>query len=98
MVNRASLVDGALAAIFAAACAWTLYVSGTAARGATSKYGRNVDSGVLEYATACFYFAPVAALFALAAVAASKGWRSSKPIHWVAFLAATVPLAWAAVN
>lgn len=98
MPNRTATIDGALAALFAAGCAWMSYVSVAAARSATATYGRNVDSGALEFAAACLYLGPVAVLFAAASMAACRGWRFRRVLHWIAVLAAAAPLAWAVIG
>jgi hypothetical protein len=92
-------VDGALATLFAAACAWMSRVSGEQAAMAARRYGHNVDSGVLEHAIALVFLGPVALLFALAALADARGWRLRRFIHGCAVLALVCPVAYeVAVN
>jgi len=98
MLTRISVIDGALAAVFASGCAGMLYISEAAARSATATYGRNVDSGALEFATACLYFGPVAVLLTAASLAAYREWRFARILHWIAILGAAAPLAWAAIG
>lgn len=86
--------DAALAALFAAACAWMLWVSKEQAVAAVREYGYNVDSGALQFAAAVVFLLPVAALFSTAAIAGARGWRVSRYMHWFAVVAAVCPIAY----
>ena len=85
-------IDIALAFLYTGLFAWLLDASQEAAADAVRRYGRNVDSGALEYIAAVIYFAPVALLFGSAAVCLWRGWRIRWYVHWIAVAGAVVPL------
>jgi hypothetical protein len=90
--RKVAWVDIALALLYAGVFAWLLHASHKAAADAVRRYGHNVDSGALEYVAAVLYFAPVALLFASAAVCLCRGWPIRWYAHWVAVAGAVVPL------
>ena len=85
-------IDIALAFVYTAVFAGLLHAAQEAAADAVRRYGRNVDSGALEYLAAVIYFAPVALLFGLAALCLWRGWRVRWYVHWIAVAGAVVPL------
>jgi hypothetical protein len=90
--RTAAWIDIALALLYAAVFAWLLHASDEAAADAVRRYGRNVDSGALEFIAAIVYFAPVGVLFTSAAVCLWRGWRIRWYIHWIAVAGAVLPL------
>jgi uncharacterized membrane protein len=85
-------IDIVLAFVYAGVFVWLLHASQEAAAGAIRRYGRNMDSGALEYIAAVIYFAPVALLFGSAAICLWRRWRIRWYVHWIAVAGALVPL------
>jgi len=86
-------IDTGVALFYAALSTCLIYISIAAAEDAVRRYGRNVDSGALEWFVAVTYFAPVALLFALAALSFWRGWQIARYVHWFAVVCAVGPLA-----
>src|SRR5262245_5227514 len=85
-------IDIILAFLYTSVFAGLLHASHEAAADAVRRYGRNVDSGPLEFLAAVIYFAPVALLFGAAAVCLWRRWRIRWYVHWIAVAGAVVPL------
>lgn len=71
---------------------WFHRISDYAAEDAVSRYGHNVDSGVLEDAVARFYFLPAGVLFAIAAASMLTRWRWRRAPGYVAWVFLVVPV------
>jgi len=95
--RRLIKVDGTMAVLFGALCAWAIYESYAAAQEAIREYGRNVDSGALVGAVGILYLAPVALLFGVAAVSMWRSWRFGWALHWFAVACAGLPLVYVGV-
>jgi hypothetical protein len=85
-------IDTGIAVTFGALSIFFYVGSRLAAADAERRYGRNVDSGVLEYLVAILYLAPVALAFAVAALSLLRNWRIRWYIHWIAVAAAILPV------
>jgi hypothetical protein len=89
--------DALLAALFATASAWMLWVSRVQAASAVRRYGHNVDSGALEYAAVVLFLLPLAILFGAAAIAGAREWRVGRYVHWFAVACAVCPIVYGAI-
>ena len=81
----ASLASFALAA-------WLFRLSSQAAADAVARYGRNVDSGALEYAVASIYFLPAGCLFLVAALVQRTDWRLRRLPGYIAWAFVVSPV------
>jgi hypothetical protein len=86
-------IDAGFSLFLALLAAGLIYLSFGAAEESVRKYGRNVDSGALEWTIAVLYCLPVALLFALAAVSFWRRWRIARYVHWFAVVCAVGPIA-----
>jgi len=85
-------VDVTAALLAAALFAWCLSTARAAAEAEVRTYGYNVDSGVLLWIAAIYYFLPVALLFSIAALFLHLRWRLQWVVHWVVVALAIAPL------
>jgi len=67
-----------MCALLAIASVWLLWLSRARAAEAALRYGRNTDSGVLEFAVGIAYLLPATVLFGVAAVAEGRAWRARR--------------------
>jgi cell division protein FtsW (lipid II flippase) len=80
-------IDLGVAICLAALSLFLIYAADSAAADAVRKYGRNVDSGALEWMAAVLYVAPLALLFGFASLALWRQWRIARYAHWLAIAA-----------
>ena len=96
--QRAAKTDAVVALVFIALFCWSVFASYQAAADAVRRYGHNVDSGAVQEMVGVFYFAPVATLFALAALVQWRNWRAGRYVHHFAFAYLVAPPALAIVS
>jgi hypothetical protein len=90
-------LDAFASLIMASGVGWFLYISNEAAADAVRRYGRNVDSGALEYVAAIVYFMPNAIGFAVASVAMGQRWVIRWPAQGVAIFWLVAPVVMASI-
>jgi hypothetical protein len=85
-------IDLAASVLSISAALWLLHLSTVAVEETIQKYGRNIDSGGLEYVIATFYLMPSAALFGVAAVTMWRSWPLRRFAQGIALLWLVLPI------